>query len=510
MNKKLQTINCLLPESRFNKVKHEGIGWASSNIALCKYWGKRDLSLNLPNNSSLSVSLGNKGTLTKIRSNDRGVDAYKVNGSLIDESSDFARRLREFLDLFRNVGSGFELETENNLPTAAGFASSASGFAALVKGLNDLYDWDLKSSELSILARLGSGSACRSIEAGFVKWDRGVSADGLDSYGQPLAASWPNLRVGLLILSTEIKKTSSREAMFRTVHTSPNYGDWLIQAEKDLIKLLEAIASRDLERLGEISECNSNLMHQVMVDAVPPIIYTSQETKAASETIKRLRAQGTLVFYTQDAGENLVLLFEVKDELAIIAAFPSLEIVAPFTDSSANQLILVDKDDNQVGTEAKMTAHLRGLTHRAFSVVVLRKTAGQLEILLQQRSASKYHTPNLWSNACCGHPRPQEGIVAAGEQRLFEELGIRLSLVKKGVFHYRSGFGSGSLLIEDEVDHVLVGFSEAEQIPYNITEVQACEWLGISELKRRVNNFPEQYTPWFLILLEKFNYFQGY
>jgi diphosphomevalonate decarboxylase len=151
-----------------------GYAFAPSNIALCKYWGKRDEELNLPVTASLSISLGRLGSTTKLSLRPDS-DVVRLDKKELAPDSPFARRIGAFLDLFRrDAGMYFEVEAVNTIPTAAGFASSASGFAALVTALDELFGWELDKRELSILARLGSGSACRSLHHGFVEWRAGT------------------------------------------------------------------------------------------------------------------------------------------------------------------------------------------------------------------------------------------------------------------------------------------------------------------------------------------------
>ncbi len=200
-----------------------GQAFAPSNIALCKYWGKRDNTLNLPETSSLSISLGAKGCQTKIFPIDAAEDNIFCNQEMMSKDTSFSRRLSHFLDLFRVDHCRYQVETHLNLPLAAGLASSACGFAALVQALDALYAWELSKQSLSILARLGSGSACRSVWQGFVEWQKGCREDGMDSHGLALNATWPQLRIGLLILHSEQKYLSSREAMERTKTSSPFY-----------------------------------------------------------------------------------------------------------------------------------------------------------------------------------------------------------------------------------------------------------------------------------------------
>ena len=146
-----------------------GEAFAPANIALCKYWGKRDETLNLPVTSSLSLSLGTLGSHCRLWRCD-GPDRILLNGEPLPPEHPFVVRASAFLDLFREApGAGYAVEATNTIPTAAGFASSASGFASLVLALDQLHGWSLTRREASILARLGSGSACRSLWQGLVE-----------------------------------------------------------------------------------------------------------------------------------------------------------------------------------------------------------------------------------------------------------------------------------------------------------------------------------------------------
>lgn len=158
------------------------LAYAPANIALVKYWGKRDEALNLPVTGSLSISLGPLGSHVELARSDAAADGVWLNGKKLAAESSFARRAGAFLDLFRPAEDFFfDLKARNTVPTAAGFASSASGFAALAKAADGLFGWGLSTRELSILARLGSGSAARSLEDGFVEWQAGTAAGCVDS-----------------------------------------------------------------------------------------------------------------------------------------------------------------------------------------------------------------------------------------------------------------------------------------------------------------------------------------
>ena len=175
--------------------------------------------------------------------------------------------------------------------------------------------------------------------------------------------------------------------------------------------------------------------------------------------------------------------------------------------TATEHVILVDENDNPVGIAEKMEAHRHNLRHRAFSVFIFRHHQ-QLEILLQQRASGKYHSPNLWTNTCCSHPRPEEDIIKAGERRLKEEMNIVSELTSIGRFHYIAHFENG--LSENEVDHVLVGETHQREIVANPEEAQAFRWVGLGELEEELAQFPERFTPWLKPALEIVkNYFSS-
>ena len=306
------------------------VAFASANIALCKYWGKRDEEINLPVTSSLSVSLGELGTETRLElagSKDR----FVLNEAAVDPGSSFAQRLTAFLDLFRPApDAGFAVTTRNTMPTAAGLASSASGFAALVLALDRLMQWGLDARSLSMLARLGSGSACRSIHPGFVEWHAGASDDGMDSYGERLEAAWPGFCIAPLLVSKAAKPIGSRAAMRRTVKTSELYASWPLQCAADLVALRGAIRDRDFAALGRAAETNALAMHATMLAARPPVCYWLPESVKAMHDVWAARDDGVPVYFTMDAGPNVKLIFEAAAEAAVRERFPAAQVVRPF------------------------------------------------------------------------------------------------------------------------------------------------------------------------------------
>lgn len=332
MFSKKDIIDKVLNRRSRQAVVAEAEAFAPTNIALVKYWGKRDSILNLPVTNSLSIALPTKGALTSIRVIDDKADIIRLNHKLIDHTTMFAKRIIDFLDLFRpHATERYNITTMTNIPVAAGVASSACGFAALTLALNGLYGWGLSTTELSILARLGSGSACRSFWNGWVEWQRGDRADGMDSFSVPLLdVTWPELRVGLLLLNTTEKSVSSREAMQRTVATSPLFLEWPQRVDSDLAQIKQALITRDFLLLGRVAEANANAMHACMAAATPSVNYREPATEAARATVRQLRDKGIPVFYTQDAGPNLKLLFLSENTKDITEAFTSIETEQPF------------------------------------------------------------------------------------------------------------------------------------------------------------------------------------
>ncbi len=303
--------------------------FAPSNIALCKYWGKRDAELNLPINSSLSISLAHLGSRTKISISDS--DQVWLNGSRVSADDKFAAKVIAFVDLFRRGADHcIKVETENNIPTAAGLASSASGFAALMLAVDRFYGLNLEPQVLSAFARMGSGSASRSLYNGFVEWQMGIREDGMDSFALPLDCRWDDLRIGLVKVSTAEKAVDSRSGMNRTVDTAHLYQSWPLQAATDLERLHRAISEKNFTQLGETAEQNALSMHATMIASWPPLLYWQPDSVAAMQTIWQARADGVEVYFTMDAGPNIKLLFTAAAETAVKQRFPGLEVVAPF------------------------------------------------------------------------------------------------------------------------------------------------------------------------------------
>lgn len=161
------------------------------------------------------------------------------------------------------------------------------------------------------------------------------------------------------------------------------------------------------------------------------------------------------------------------------------------------KVILVDAEDNQIGEMPKQECHVKGILHRAFSVFVFNSNN---ELLLQQRAFSKYHSPGLWTNTCCSHPRNGEPTLAAANRRMREEMGMVCELTEKFSFTYKAEVGCG--LIEHEIDHVFFGYSDEE--PYvNREEVESWRYVSLPDLQQDVKRNPQNYTEWFKIIFER-------
>lgn len=290
---------------------------AYTNIALIKYWGKRDTELILPANSSLSLTLDAFYTETSVSFQEKsGKDVFYLNESLQNEAA--TQKVTRLLDLFRKT-AGIErsavVKSSNYVPTAAGLASSASGMAALAGAANLAAGLNLPKPELSKYARQGSGSAARSLYGGFVEWQMGTSSE--DSYAVPVDdAAW-DIGMVVVVVNSSQKSLSSREGMKQTVSTSPFYGAWLETAGKDLLQIKEAIYKRDFQQVGEITEHNGMKMHATMLGANPPISYWEPGSVMAMQMVRQMRKEGIPCYFTMDAGPNVKILCRLSDSKAI-------------------------------------------------------------------------------------------------------------------------------------------------------------------------------------------------
>jgi diphosphomevalonate decarboxylase len=280
---------------------------AHPNIALVKYWGKRDSNLNIPAVGSISITLDTLSTTTTVVFDDR-LDADRFS---LDGRSDPNRvtRVEHCLGLFRDrlgVTTFADVRSDNNFPTAAGLASSASGFAALVTAADSALDAGLDRAALADLARRCSGSAARSVYGGFAE----INVDERD--GRPAASTrqllepgeWP-LKVVIAITQTGDKDVGSTRGMDLTARTSPYYSGWVESSESDLDEARNAIRARNFDALADVSEHSCLKMHGVMMASRPGLLYWNAATIECLHRIRTLRARGTAVFFTVDAGPQV-------------------------------------------------------------------------------------------------------------------------------------------------------------------------------------------------------------
>lgn len=286
---------------------------ANSNIALTKYWGKRDSGLFLPMNSSISMTLDKLFTKTTVEFSEKySIDEFWLDGKRFASGEEFLE-VKRFMDLLRKkFGSKLNARifSKNNFPTAAGLASSASGFAALALAGATALGQNLSAKDLSIIARQGSGSACRSCDGGFVEWLKGEKSDGSDSYAKQIASSkhWKDFRMIATIVSTAEKKIKSRAGMAQTVSNCPLYKGWIESIELDNVGMRKGILEKNFSTVGKIAEYNCLKMHATMISTKPPMLYWQPATISIIREIFSMREEGIEAYFTIDAGPQVKVL----------------------------------------------------------------------------------------------------------------------------------------------------------------------------------------------------------
>lgn len=292
---------------------------ANTNIALVKYWGKKDETLKIPFQSSLSMTLDALYTDTGMLFHEGKEDIFYLNGVLQDRAE--THKISCFLDLFREKTQNYNkifISSYNNFPTAAGLASSSSGYAALTVAANDLFGLELESHDLSKMARLGSGSACRSLFGGFVTWNCGSDHD--SSYAMPFADA-SDYAMLILLIDTKRKKQSSTYGMKQVVEESVFYPAWVAQAEKDFEAMKQAILAKDFTAIGKIAEANCLKMHATTWGVKEPFSYLLPESYQAIEHIREIRQKGLEIYFTMDAGANVKVFCKKADLPEVMKKF---------------------------------------------------------------------------------------------------------------------------------------------------------------------------------------------
>ncbi|KAJ1916916.1 Inositol-1,4,5-trisphosphate 5-phosphatase 1 [Mycoemilia scoparia] len=347
---------------------------APVNIAVVKYWGKRDKKLILPTNSSLSCTLSQDHlhTRTTIRASPNFTyDRLWLNG--VEERIDASERLLNCINTTRQLRQeleqnsssspegqeqppmstwGLHICSENNFPTAAGLASSASGYAALVMALAKLFKLPQSEQDISKIARTGSGSACRSIFGGFVAWEMGEKPDGSDSYAVQIApeSHWPDLQALICVISDAKKGVSSTSGMQTTVQTSDLFKERVdVVVPKRMEEMKKAILDRDFQTFAKLAMKDSNQFHACCLDTYPPIFYMNDTSRGIIQLIHHYNSMevnpetGEPIIkaaYTFDAGPNAVIYAPKKymrDLIQIIA------LLFPRAVDMSNQVYYTDR-----------------------------------------------------------------------------------------------------------------------------------------------------------------------
>jgi diphosphomevalonate decarboxylase len=286
---------------------------ANANIAFIKYWGNRDHALRLPMNPSLSMNLdGLYAETTVVWSDSLTADEFTLNGT--PRTGVELERVSKHLDALRqrlNLNARARVESANNFPTGAGIASSAAAFAALSVAGAAAAGGALSERELTTLARLGSGSASRSVPTGFVEWHVGTTHD--ESFAESIAPPdyWDIMDV-IAVVSTEHKEVGST-AGHRSAETSDLQAARVAGAEARLEACKAALLARDFGAFAEVVEHDSNLMHAVMMTSRPPLFYWLPPSLAIMESVRAWRKEGLQVCYTLDAGPNVHCICVRKD-----------------------------------------------------------------------------------------------------------------------------------------------------------------------------------------------------
>jgi len=290
----------------------KGYAVAGPSLALIKYWGKRSTSDNTPATGSLAVTLGGLESRTEAGFDDR--DSVVVNGTEQppERYAGFFAALKRELGL---VDRGLAVASANNFPTAAGLASSSSGFAALTGAVAALSGSDLTPTRLSALARLGSGSATRPVYGGFTVFDAGALA----AEPEHDEAFWPEFRVVLCVVREGAKATSSRVGMESSRLTSPYYDQWVATSPSLLSDARDALAGRDWSKLGPLVRQSYLRMFGTMFSAEPPLIYWQPESLALIQALEALRQEGFTAWETMDAGPQVKVFCPAREAQSLVA-----------------------------------------------------------------------------------------------------------------------------------------------------------------------------------------------
>lgn len=297
---------------------------APANIAFIKYWGKSNEQLRLPLNDSISMNLSGAYTTTTVEFSSALTDdtVELLDGAFSEKET---ARVIAGLDRIRNVAGitvRARVVTKNSFPKGAGSAASASGFAALTVAGFAALGKSLSENELTVIARLGSGSACRSIPDGYVFWKKGDVSEQSYAYSLYPASYW-DIRDALVIVDVRMKKISTTDGM-ETIHTSPLLEKRLAAIPARVDRCIEALRDKNFMQLGDVIEEDCLDMHAVMQSQTPPCMYWNDATRSIMDAVVLWRSEGLPVYFTIDAGPNVHVIYEASHEREVAAKLATI------------------------------------------------------------------------------------------------------------------------------------------------------------------------------------------
>lgn len=285
---------------------------APSNIAFIKYWGKQDDQLRLPQNGSISMNLSNLLTTTTVEFHkDFREDNVTFNNQ---HEQNINTRVIEHIHRIRklaNINTKVKIVTQNNFPTSTGLSSSASGFAALTFAAVKAIGLDLSEKELSILARQGSGSACRSIPDGFVEWLDGDTSD--TSYAVSLYPPdyWDIADVTVVVSMS--KKDIETTLGHTLARTSPFFSTRLSLIKNKIALIKRYMNNKNFTAFGELLEAEAIEFHAILMTSTPSLLYWFPQTITVMKYVKKIRSDGLEVYFTINTGQDVSVLCQKKD-----------------------------------------------------------------------------------------------------------------------------------------------------------------------------------------------------
>ena len=285
-----------------------------ANIAIIKYWGKKDPIKMIPATSSISLTLENLFTETEIsfitreeaiEKTGQASDLLYINGELQNEEQ--IKKIAKVVNLFRDDRSQLvKIDTTNNMPTEAGLSSSSSGLSAAIKACNKLFDKNLSREELAQISKFASGSSSRSFFGPVGMWDK-------DTGEVSEVKTDLKLAMIVLVLNEEKKIISSRKGMALCMETSTSFDEWIRQSEIDFENMKKYLSEGDFSKVGDLTEENALRMHETTKNANPPFTYLTEKSFDAMEYVRELRKQGERCYFTMDAGPNVKVLCLEED-----------------------------------------------------------------------------------------------------------------------------------------------------------------------------------------------------